>query len=189
MDLKEKLIDLLENDDAISVNHYFGFNFWDEYPDEDEDILDFLSETFYDIEMLWVDDKDIENPVKKALKAAIQMIEKKEQGVKFVSLKMNLDDYLTISKLLPDVCPDVSFFLKEADHNLVKLGLCKSAPCVAMFILDNNQFNEMLDDLNDIEFEAFNTPHGVYPSESNPAYRKYLKYGCLYDILSNAEII
>lgn len=191
MNLKEKLEDLLNhlsnNQDAISINHYFGANFWDEYPDEDEDILDFLTEKFYDIEMIWIEDKEIESPVRKTLQFALHMLEKKEQGKQLISLKMNLDDYKMVEKLLPDLYPDIAFFLKNADHNLVKLGLCKSAPCVVQFLLDQDEFEEVILDLIDIETDAFNTPNGAPPKDDNPFYQKYLKYSPLYTILSNAE--
>jgi hypothetical protein len=117
----------------------------------------------------------------------MQMVEGKQNGKQFVSLKMNLDDYKKIENLLPDICPGVSFFLKEADHNLVDLGLCESAPCIVKFDLDYDEFEDLLLKLDDIETEAYNTPHNREPSETDPAYQKYLKYGCLYGILCNAE--
>ena len=80
MNLKEKLQSLL-TEDAKTVNNYFGSDFVDEYPDEDEDILDFLTENFFDIEMLLVDGKNIERPVKEALETAIKMIEKVERYI------------------------------------------------------------------------------------------------------------
>ena len=106
-----------------------------------------------------------------------------------VQIKMNRDEYNKIQILLPDICPQIGFSLKVEDDNLVVLGLCDSAPCIVEFDMTDSEYEEMLDDLNELEIEAFNTPHGTYPSESSPAYQKYLKYGCLYDILSNAEII
>ena len=77
MTLKEKLQSLLA-EDAITAANYFGLDFVDDYQNEDEDILDFLTEKFFDIEMLWVDGKDIEVPVKEALNGAIQMIEERK---------------------------------------------------------------------------------------------------------------
>ena len=74
MNLKEKLQSLLAVN-AEEVNHYFASDFWDEYPNEDEEVLDFLAEKFFDIDMLWSDNKDIEKSVTKALNDAIQMIE------------------------------------------------------------------------------------------------------------------
>ena len=187
MNLKEKLEALLK-ENAEKCNLYLGSNFWDDYANEDEDVLDFLAEKFCDIDMMWHDDIDIAKAILHTLKAAIKMIERKEKGVQFVSVKMNMDDYNKVETLLPDVCPDVACFIKEADHALVNLGLCESAPCVITFGVGAKEFYEMLDMLNDIEIDAFNTPGSTH-DESNLAYQKYLKYGCLYDILSNAKMV
>ena len=185
MNLKEKLQSLL-SEDAEKINHYFGSNFWDEYPNEDEDVLDFLTENFYEIDLLWSDNKDIENIVRKTLNAAIQMMERKQKQ-SLVTVKMSMADYEKVENLLPELFPDVSFFVKEADHNLKNLGLCESAPCVVVFNLDSNEFAELIDKLDDIEVDAFNLLLSDKPSREHPAYQKYLKYGCLYDILFLAE--
>ena len=104
-----------------------------------------------------------------------------------LQIKLNKEDFDKISELLPDICPDVSFSLKEQDDSLVKLGFCNSAPCIIEFDMNAEEFYEMLDTLNDIEIDAFNTEYDEYPKGNNPAYQKYLKYGCLYEILFSAE--
>jgi hypothetical protein len=55
--------------------------------------------------------------------------------------------------------------------------------------MDIDGFYEMLDTLNDIEIDAFNVLDSDEPSRSDPAYQKYLKYGCLHEILFFAEKI
>lgn len=106
-----------------------------------------------------------------------------------IQIKVNKYDFDKIDVLLPDICPDVCFSLKSHDDNLVLLGFCNSAPCIVEFDMSAEEFYEMLDNLNDIEIDAYNTPNGVEPSATTPAYQKYLKYGCLYEILYNAEIL
>ena len=69
------LKELLLEKDVVKINHYFGANFWDEYPDEDEDVLDYLASKFFDIDMMWCDDKNIEKPTRETLKHAIEMLE------------------------------------------------------------------------------------------------------------------
>lgn len=103
-----------------------------------------------------------------------------------LQVKVSRNDFDKINLLLPDICPEVSFSLISEDTNLVKLGLCNSAPCTIEFNMSAKDFYEMLDTLNDIEVDAFNTENG---KSNNIAYQKYLKYGCLYDILYNAERI
>ena len=104
-----------------------------------------------------------------------------------LQIKINKEDFNKISMLLPDVCPDVSFSLNTQDDNLVKLGFCDNAPCIVEFDMNAAEFEEMLDTLNDIEIEAFSVGGRSEPSSSDPAYQKYLKYGCLYEILFSAE--
>lgn len=74
--LLEKLKSLLEKD-AVAINHYFAFEFWDEYPDEDQAVLDYLSDRFFDIDMMWVDDRDITEMTYETLLTAIRMLEVK----------------------------------------------------------------------------------------------------------------
>ena len=104
-----------------------------------------------------------------------------------VKLKVSKDEFDKIASLLPDICPDISFSLKEQDDNLMKLGFCESAPCIVEFDMSTEEFNEIFDILDDIEVDAFNTPHGSYPSHDDPAYQKYLKYAYLSDILFFSE--
>ena len=94
-------------------------------------------------------------------------------------MKLILDKiaYEKVEVLLPEICPNIDFELETIDENLEKLGLCKSAPCVVRFKLNES------DTLLDIEVDAFNVVNG----ENSIEYRKYLKYGCLYDIFYNAE--
>ena len=103
-------------------------------------------------------------------------------------IKINKKEYDKIKTLLPEVCPDVTFTLQSQDDTLEVIGLCDSAPCLVKFDLTTEGFCEMLDELNDIEIDAYNTPSGSEPSNTNLAYQKYLKYGCLYDILHNASL-
>ncbi len=104
-----------------------------------------------------------------------------------LQIKVNKEELNKIKSLLPDIYPEASFYLKTNDDNLVKLGFCDSAPYIVEFDMSAEDFYEMLDTLNDIETDAFNVLDSSEPSRSNPAYQKYLKYGCLYDILFLAE--
>lgn len=106
-----------------------------------------------------------------------------------VVLKMSKDDFDKVSTLLPDICPDVDFTLKVQDDNLVALGFCDSAPCIVEFDLTVMEFCDMLLELDSIEEEAFDLPYDREPSLDDPAYQKYLKYGCLGEILFHAERI
>ena len=104
-----------------------------------------------------------------------------------VRIKVDRDDFVKINTLLPDLFPNVNIALKEQDEMLEKLGFCHRAPCIVEIDVTVSGFYEMVDALNDLEIEAYNTPYGGEPSSENITYQKYLKYGCLYDILYVAE--
>ncbi len=104
-----------------------------------------------------------------------------------VILKINKDEFNEINTLLPELFPNISFEIKSQDDALVNLGFCNSAPCVIEFDLTTEEFEALLCDLDDIEVDAFNLPKYIEPKENDPTYQKYLKYGCLYTILNNAE--
>ena len=106
-----------------------------------------------------------------------------------LQIKVSKTEFDKINTLLPELCPNVSFTLISQDDVLVSLGFCDSAPCVVEFDLSVEEYNKILDMLDDIEFTAFNIFDNCSRIHRNAAYRKYLKYGCLYPILHNAEKI
>lgn len=106
-----------------------------------------------------------------------------------IQIQVNTDEFQKIKNLLPDICPEVFFELKCQDHNLVNFGICDNAPCIVEFDLSIDDFYEILDLLNDLEIDAFNTNSGMDPEADDYAYKKYLKYGCLYNILYNARVL
>ena len=103
-----------------------------------------------------------------------------------IKLNLELPQYRRLEKQLPDICPDVKFYLESSDETLVKLGLSDVAPCVVAFELDEDGFEKMLDDIVWIEICAFNTEDGKDPLEDDEYYQKYLKYGWMFDVLHDA---
>lgn len=69
------LNELLHESDVEEIVRYFAFEFWDDYPDEDETVLDYLNDSFYDIDMMRVDDKDVTETTYETLRTAIKMLE------------------------------------------------------------------------------------------------------------------
>ena len=61
-----------------------------------------------------------------------------------IKLNLNLPQYQQLEKQLPDICPDVKFYLESLDETLVKLGLADVAPCVVVFELDDDGFEKCL---------------------------------------------
>ncbi|MBQ3195298.1 MAG: hypothetical protein IJB65_02415 [Clostridia bacterium] len=109
------------------------------------------------------------------------------EDIPALQIKIKREEFDILQTLIPELYPNVPFSLITEDNCLVALGLCDSAPCIVEFNLTEDEFDQLLEDLNEIEVAAFNTPSGTHPNKDNTAYQKYLKYGCLYDILYNAE--
>lgn len=51
-----------------------------------------------------------------------------------------------------------------------------------------NNIIYMMDELMQLETDAFNTHNGEMPSENDLSYKKYEKYGWLWDMFCNADI-
>jgi len=69
---------------------------------------------------------------------------------------LNVDKvlYNQISVLLPDIWPNIKINLLVADENLEKLGFCKSAPCLMTIDLSENEYEQLLDELLQLEIDA-----------------------------------
>lgn len=95
--------------------------------------------------------------------------------------------YKRIKNLLPEIKPDIKILLINCDDNLQKLGFCSDAPCTIGFDLCREEMNDLLDELMQIEVDAFNTIDGEEPSGNSCSYQRYIKYGWLWDVLYCAE--
>ncbi len=102
-------------------------------------------------------------------------------------LRTNKELYTQIATLLPDLRPDIKINLLSMDENLEKLGFCQSAPCEVSIELSAEEYEQLLDELMDMEVDAFATSDGSYPADDDPKYLLYCKYGWLWDVLYGAE--
>ena len=104
-------------------------------------------------------------------------------------IRLDIDrvTYTQIATLLPDIWPDIKINLLSMDENLEKLGFCKSAPCVVSIDLSAAEYEQLLDKLMDLEVNAYDTADGDYPSDNDPDYILYCKYGWMWDVLYSAE--
>ena len=64
-----------------------------------------------------------------------------------IKLNLELPQYRRLEIQLPEICPDVKFYLESSDETLVNLGLADVTPCVVVFELDDDGFEKMLDDI------------------------------------------
>lgn len=104
-----------------------------------------------------------------------------------IYLNIDKERYTQINTLLPDIWPNVKIDLLSVDENLEKLGFCESAPCLVSIDLSEDEYEQLLDELMDLEIDAYNTPDGKSPPDNDPAYIRYRKYGWMWDVLYSAQ--
>ncbi len=73
--LIELLKEFLAKYDIEKINHYFATDFCDEYTEENEAVLDYLTEEFYTIDIMIHDEKSVDTKIKDVLNTAINMLE------------------------------------------------------------------------------------------------------------------
>lgn len=81
-DLKVIILEFLDNFNASEINEYFANDFVDDREKyfnekESQEVLEFLNDTFIDIDVDFRDKKDFEEKVLETLQQAIKMIDAK----------------------------------------------------------------------------------------------------------------
>ena len=100
-------------------------------------------------------------------------------------------DYISFGNLqtyLQDVCPYVKMEQIQDYWELKALGFVDFPICVAKMDMTETEYERMIDDLRQLEVDAFNTPDGKMPEEDDPYYVRYCKYGWLWDFFFNADV-
>jgi len=85
-----------------------------------------------------------------------------------------------------ELYPGAPITLICCDTNLKNLGFTTDAPCTFELNMPEDDLLNTLDDLRQIEVDAFNTEDGHPPPSNDPYYLKYVKYGWLADFLFDA---
>ena len=104
-----------------------------------------------------------------------------------IYLNIDKNTYSQINELLPDIWPEIQIELLVMDENLERLGFCESAPCRVSVDLSAEEYEQLLDELMQLEIDAYNTRDGKNPLEDDPEYIRYCKYGWMWDVLYSAE--
>ncbi|MDO4765172.1 MAG: hypothetical protein Q4A29_03860 [Eubacteriales bacterium] len=78
-DLKQMLLNFLENFDAYEINEYFAWDFAEdcvefEKINDSEEVLEYLNDAFYEIDTQVLPDHLLERKVKETIKTALEMI-------------------------------------------------------------------------------------------------------------------
>ena len=104
-------------------------------------------------------------------------------------LRVELFDasFEAVKKVLAEVCPSVRVEHVVTDKKLKELGFVDFPPCVFLMDTDWDGLEVIMDELMQIEVDAFNTPDGMNPPEDDPLYLRYLEYGWLWDVLFVAD--
>lgn len=100
-----------------------------------------------------------------------------------IEIEITKEQYMFLLEYFNEYQPDVSVNLIVCDDNLEKFGFCKSAPCIVSLDLDCNRINEILEELDEFEMEAY-YDH-PYPKD-NFYVKRYERFGWIYSYLINA---
>ena len=72
------------------------------------------------------------------------------------------------------------------DTSLKSLGFTDNPPCVFSLDMSWDEYNDMMDELSQLETDAFNTSEGSDSYPSNESYTLYTEHGWLWDMFCNA---
>lgn len=102
-------------------------------------------------------------------------------------LETDRSTYQSLKIDLAEVRPDIKVELVVCDIVLEKLGFCNSAPCIVNIHLDEEEMENLQLDFLNFEIDAFNG--NDEPEDDDPLYVLYKKYGWLYYLFLQAELI
>ena len=99
-----------------------------------------------------------------------------------ISIIVKKEEWEEIEKLIPEIFPELHFELVVEDISLKILGLAESVPCVVSIDTDFSGYESILDELSQLETDAYlNDDY-----EDSPEYYRYERYKNLWPILFNA---
>ncbi len=97
-------------------------------------------------------------------------------------LDTDIDTYIELNKLLPEVWSGVQVRLLSCDYNLQRLGFVEKPPCRVEIELTRDEMFELLDKLMDFEVNVY-----MYDDmEDSPAYQDYCRYIWMWPVLEDA---
>lgn len=98
----------------------------------------------------------------------------------FVETKIS--DFETVHKLMNELFPQVDL---ELISNTSLPGI--ELPYSFTMSISFSELEDIMDNLMQLEIDAFNTVDGEMPSSDDPFYQKYVKYGWLWNLFYNAK--
>lgn len=102
-------------------------------------------------------------------------------------VETNMCSFEKIEKLLPDIYPSAKLSHIVTDYTLCNLGFSKMPFCIFALDMTWDEYENMMNELIQLEIDAYNTKDGKEPAKDDPYYQKYLKYGWLWDLFYQAN--
>ena len=97
-------------------------------------------------------------------------------------------DFDAIRRDITQLFPDIRIRHIHTDHALKELGFAEKPICVFVMDMTLDEFESMMDELSQLEVDAFNTSDGSLPEKDDPLYQRYRRFGWLWDMFYNARI-
>ena len=104
-------------------------------------------------------------------------------------IEMSKTVYESLKSDLEKFRPNIQLILVECDDALERLGFCESAPCIVHVDLTEEEMELLLDDLMQLEIDAYNTETGKDPLPNDPFYLLYREFGWMWGVFHDAEWI
>ena len=97
-------------------------------------------------------------------------------------LDTDIDTYIKLNKLLPEIWSGIQMRLLSCDYNLQRLGFVEKPPCRVEIELTIDEMCDLLDKLMDFEVNVC-----LYDDmEDAPAYQDYCRYIWMWPVLGDA---
>ena len=97
-------------------------------------------------------------------------------------LDTDIDTYIKLNKLLPEIWSGIQMRLLSCDYNLQRLGFVEKPPCCVEIELTRDEMDELLDKLMNFEVDVY-----MYDNETDsPAYQDYCRYVWMWPVLERA---
>ncbi len=94
------------------------------------------------------------------------------------------ETYQCLKDYIKELIPEIEVKLLKEDINLFNLGLSNYIPCDIEIIATDVQIDELMDMIIQFEVDAYDTPNGCEPKETDESYIKYQRYSWIYSLLS-----
>ena len=97
----------------------------------------------------------------------------------------SIETYQALKDGIKELIPEIEVKLLKEDINLFNLGFRSYIPCDIEIIATYEQIDELMDKIIQFEVDAYDTPNGREPKETDENYIKYQRYSWIYSLLKS----